>query len=386
MNEKWIIEELNKAEKNNLLRHVTVSPSAGSVFSIAKKRFINFSSNDYLNLIKHPTVLEFSKKAIDDYGAGSGASRLVSGSLPIHHELEEKIASHKNYTDALIFGSGYMTNIGVIPAIANKNDVIFSDKLVHSCILDGIHLSGAKHTRFHHNDVTSLEERLDKYNKHLGKKIIIIESVYSMDGDLAPLQEITRIANKHNAILMVDEAHATGTFGLHGRGRVSEFNLESQVDITMGTMSKGMGSYGGFIACSSEIKKLLIQKASSFIYTTAPPPSVIGASLGALHILEKEPDLGLQLQTKAKVFRKNLHDAGIETLKSESQIIPIIVGDNISALTKARKLKEAGIIVGAIRPPTVPTGTSRLRISLSLGHNEDDIQFALEKIIKIVKS
>lgn len=386
MNKNWISEQLDKAKKNNLLRQVSVSPNPGSVFDLNSKRILNFSSNDYLNLIKHETVLEYAKKALDKYGTGSGASRLVSGSLPIHHELEEKIAIHKNYPDALIFGSGYMTNTGVIPVIANRNDIIFSDKLVHSCILDGIRLSGAKNVRFSHNDISSLKDRLIQYDDHDGKKIIIIESIYSMDGDLAPLKEIAQLSTEYGSILMVDEAHATGTFGPHGSGRICELNLESNVDITMGTMSKGMGSYGGFIACSSQIKNLLIQQAASFIYTTAPPPSVIGASIGALAVLKSEPTLGAQLQTKAIAFRQHLHDAGIYTLKSESQIIPIVIGDNERTLVIAEKLKEIGILVGAIRPPTVPKGTARLRISLSLGHSETDIQFALEHIIKIVKS
>ena len=372
--------------KKKLIRHINSFDKTGGIIFQNNKRILNFSTNDYLNLSNHPYVKEKAIKATEKYGAGSGSSRLVSGTLSIHEELEAKIAHHKNYPDALVFGSGYMANIGIIPSLANRKDVIISDRLVHSCILDGIKLSGAKHVRFKHNDLISLKTRLQECSDIQNKKIIVVESVYSMDGDLAPLKEIFALAEKHNALLMVDEAHATGTIGNSGRGLINQLDLESKIPFAMGTMSKGIGSYGGFIACSNNFKKLLIQEASSFIYTTALPPSAISASIAAIEIMERESSLGLNLQKKSTKFRKIMNESGIDTMNSKSQIIPIVIGDNQKTLNIAERLSKEGIIVGAIRPPTVPEGSARLRVSISLAHTEEDLIFAAEKIIKAVKA
>ena len=386
MNENWITKKLDNFNEKKLIRHINSFDKTGGIIFQNNKRILNFSTNDYLNLSNHPYVKEKAIKATEKYGAGSGSSRLVSGTLSIHEELEAKIAHHKNYPDALVFGSGYMANIGIIPSLANRKDVIISDRLVHSCILDGIKLSGAKHVRFKHNDLISLKTRLQECSNIQNKKIIVVESVYSMDGDLAPLKEIFALAEKHNALLMVDEAHATGTIGNSGRGLINQLDLESKIPFAMGTMSKGIGSYGGFIACSNNFKKLLIQEASSFIYTTALPPSAISASIAAIEIMERESSLGLNLQKKSTKFRKIMNESGIDTMNSKSQIIPIVIGDNQKTLNIAERLSKEGIIVGAIRPPTVPEGSARLRVSISLAHTEEDLIFAAEKIIKAVKA
>lgn len=386
MNENWITKKLDNFNEKKLIRHINSFDKTGGIIFQNNKRILNFSTNDYLNLSNHPYVKEKAIKATEKYGAGSGSSRLVSGTLSIHEELEAKIAHHKNYPDALVFGSGYMANIGIIPSLANRKDVIISDRLVHSCILDGIKLSGAKHVRFKHNDLISLKTRLQECSDIQNKKIIVVESVYSMDGDLAPLKEIFALAEKHNALLMVDEAHATGTIGNSGRGLINQLDLESKIPFAMGTMSKGIGSYGGFIACSNNFKKLLIQEASSFIYTTALPPSVISASIAAIEIIERESSLGLNLQKKSTKLRKIMNESGIDTMNSKSQIIPIVIGDNQKTLNIAERLSKEGIIVGAIRPPTVPEGSARLRVSISLAHTEEDLIFAAEKIIKAVKA
>ena len=386
MNENWITKKLDNFNEKKLIRHINSFDKIGGIIFQNNKRILNFSTNDYLNLSNHPYVKEKAIKATEKYGTGAGSSRLVSGTLSIHEELEAKIAHHKNYPDALVFGSGYMANIGIIPSLANRKDVIISDKLVHSCILDGIKLSGAKHVRFKHNDVISLKTRLQECSDIQNKKIIVVESVYSMDGDLAPLKEIFALAEKHNALLMVDEAHATGTIGNFGRGLINQLDLESKIPFAMGTMSKGIGSYGGFIACSSNFKKLLIQEASSFIYTTALPPSAISASIAAIEIIENESSLGIDLQKKSTKFREIMNESGIDTMNSKSQIIPIVIGDNQKTLNIAERLSKEGIIVGAIRPPTVPEGSARLRVSISLAHTEEDLIFAAEKIIKVVKA
>ena len=386
MNENWITKKLDNFNEKKLIRHINSFDTTGGIIFQKNKRILNFSTNDYLNLSNHPYVKEKAIKATEKYGVGSGSSRLVSGTLSIHEELEAKIAHHKNYPDALVFGSGYMANIGIIPSLANRKDVIISDRLVHSCILDGIKLSGAKHVRFKHNDLISLKTRLQECSDIQNKKIIVVESVYSMDGDLAPLKEIFAVAKKHNALLMVDEAHATGTIGNFGRGLINQLGLESKIPFAMGTMSKGIGSYGGFIACSNNFKKLLIPEASSFIYSTALPPSAISASIAAIEIMERESSLGLNLQKKSTKFRKIMNESGIDTMNSKSQIIPIVIGDNQKTLNIAERLSKEGIIVGAIRPPTVPEGSARLRVSISLAHTEEDLIFAAEKIIKVVKA
>lgn len=385
MKQDWIGHHLEKIKNKSLNRHINTFSEAGGIINIEGKRMLNYSSNDYLNLSKHPLVLESSIEALKKYGTGSTSSRLVCGSLDIHHELEEKLAKHKNYPSALLFGTGYMTSLGVIPVIANKSDLIFSDRLVHSCILDGIKLSGAKHIRFKHNDIINLSDRLKNYHDHKGKKIIIVESLYSMDGDIAPLKEIAQIAEKYNAILMVDEAHATGTIGRNGKGCICNLEIENYISIAMGTLSKGLAGFGGFITCSKKLRQLIIQHASTLIYTTAPPPSVVGSSLGALKVLEQEPQLGEILQKKAHLFRERLNHSNINTLKSDSHIIPIIIGDNNNTLHVAKKLKEDGILVGAIRPPTVPEGTARLRISISLAHSDSDLEYTANKIMESVK-
>ncbi len=363
-----------------------VYPEAGGKMVIDGKEVLNFSSNDYLDLARHRHVMDCAREALDQYGVGSTASRLVTGTLPIHEELEARIAKEKGYPSALVFGAGYMANAGTIPVIAGRDDLIFADKLVHASMIDACKLSGAKLVRFAHNDTSALEQRLEQHAGAKGRKLIITESVFSMDGDIAPLPEIAALAEKHDAMLMVDEAHSTGTFGPNGAGLIREHGLEKSVTISMGTMSKAMAGFGGFVACTENLRKLLVNSARAFIYTTAPPPAVIGAALGALDVLEASPNLGNILQANADHFRSLLHDAGLDTLQSRSQIIPIVIGDNEKAVAVSQKLREEGIIAAAIRPPTVPAGSARLRISITLAHHVDDLERAAKLIISAVRN
>ncbi len=295
-------------------------------------------------------------------------------------------ANEKGKPAALVFGSGYMANAGTIPVLAGRDDVIFADKLVHASMIDACKLSDAKLIRFAHNDFQALENRLSRFPDIGKRKLIITESVFSMDGDLAPLQEIAELAEKYGAMLMVDEAHSTGIFGPNGSGRVRELGLESRVNVSMGTLSKAYGGYGGFIACSKELKELLIQSSRAFIYTTAPAPAVIGTALGVMDVLEASPNLGNILRANADYFRELLQDGGLDTLQSESQIIPILIGGNEQAMLVSQKLREQGIIAAAIRPPTVPAGTARLRLSVTLAHTVDDMEHAAKQIIQAVKN
>lgn len=381
MNENWIKAQLNQAATNSLTRTAKPYPQTGGIIQSNGKRILNFSGNDYLNLAHHPHLIDRARAALEQYGTGATASRLVSGTLPLHEELEQRLAQHKAYPAALLYGSGYLTSLGTIPHLVNRHDLIFADRLIHACMIDGAKLSGAKLIRFKHNDPADLHHRLQQHPANGNKRLILVESLYSMDGDLAPLPHISQLAAEHNAMLMVDEAHATGIFGPHGAGRVHQLNLSNQTTLTMGTLSKAYGSYGGYVACSPLLRDYLIQTSRSFIYTTAPPPAQLAAALAALDLLQQTPDLGTQLLHHAQRFRTRLQQAGLNTLHSQSQIIPIIIGDNQRALSIANTLKEQDILVGAIRPPTVPEGTARLRISLTLAHTEEDLDRAATAII-----
>ena len=381
MNENWIQPHLNQAAANNLTRTATPYPQTGGIIQANGKRILNFSGNDYLNLAHHPHLIDRARTALEQYGTGATASRLVSGTLPLHEELENRLAQHKAYPTALLYGSGYLTSLGTIPHLVNRHDLIFADRLIHACMIDGAQLARAQLIRFQHNDPTDLHRRLQQHPANGHKRLILVESLYSMDGDLAPLPEITQLAAEHNAMLMVDEAHATGIFGPQGAGRVHQLNLSSQTTLTMGTLSKAYGGYGGYIACSPLLRDYLIQTSRSFIYTTAPPPAQLAAALAALDLLQQTPNLGTQLLQRAHQFRQHLQQAGLNTLQSESQIIPIIIGDNQRALSIANALKKQDILVSAIRPPTVPEGTARLRISLTLAHTEADLDRAATALI-----
>ncbi|MEI7850996.1 MAG: 8-amino-7-oxononanoate synthase [Kiritimatiellales bacterium] len=385
MREEWISAILEEARSQGLERQARVYPACGGKITVDGREILNFSSNDYLDLVRHPHVVDRSRQALEKYGTGSGGSRLVTGTLPIHEELEARLAKEKGYPAALVFGSGYMANAGTIPVLAGRDDIIFADKLVHASMIDACKLSGAKLVRFAHNDVQSLENRLRSFPADGHRHLIITESVFSMDGDIAPLKEIAALAEQYGAMLMVDEAHASGTFGPHGAGLIREHGLESSVTVLMGTMSKAFGGYGGFVACSGNLRKLLIQSSRAFIFTTAPPPAVIGAALGAMDVLEASPNLGPCLQANAAYFRELLQAGGLDTLQSASQIIPVVIGDNEKALAVSQRLRERGIIAAAIRPPTVPAGTARLRLSVTLAHLIDDLEFAAKQIVEAVQ-
>jgi len=382
MREDWIQPLLDEACDQGLERTACPYPEAGGKIKIDGKKVLNFSSNDYLDLAHHRHVIDRSHEALEQYGIGSTASRLVTGTLPIHEEFEARLAKEKGYESALVFGSGYMTNAGTIPVLLGRDDLVFADKLVHASMIDACKLSGAKLVRFAHNDLLALEKRMEQYAKADGRKLVITESVFSMDGDIAPLAKIAALAEKYGAMLMVDEAHASGTFGPNGAGLIRELGLENSVTVSMGTLSKAFAGYGGFVACSSALRKLLVNSSRAFIYTTAPPPAAIGAALGIMDVLEASPRLGNILQANADYFRSLLHKAGLDTLQSRSQIIPIIIGNNEKAVAVSQALREEGIIAAAIRPPTVPAGSARLRLSVTLAHHVDDLERAARQIIK----
>ncbi len=352
-------EVLKELEARGLRRKLTIHD----------KMLLNFSSNDYLNLSSHPLVKKRAIDAVEQFGTGAGGSRLMTGNLPLHEELEKKLAELTGMETALLFGSGFLTNLGVLTASAGRGDVIFSDRLNHASLIDGASASRAEVKRYRHCSVEHLSD-LVRADKCLGQKFIVTDSVFSMDGDIAPLRDIYELARHEGCIFVVDEAHAIGVFG-SGGGVCKELRIKP--DIITGTLSKALGSYGGFAACSAPIREYLLNRSRSFIYTTGLPPAATAAALGSLEILRSTPEMGQSLLNKAGLFRNKLNELGFDTCNSDSQIVPLKVGENSAVISMSSSFEKAGILAVAIRPPTVPEGTARLRFSLTLNHSNEDI-------------
>lgn len=373
-------KELDMLKNKNLYRTLkTIDSTNGIEFSINSKKYISFSSNNYLGLANNEFLKSESIKAIEKYGTGTGASRLISGNFKIHEELEKKIASFKDKEASIVFSTGYMANTGTISSIADEDDAVIIDRLNHASIIDGCRLSKAKLFVYKHNDINSLEEILKRCSG-FKKRLIITDTVFSMDGDIASLPDIVKLAKKYNAITMIDEAHALGVFGKSGRGVAEFFNVEDRIDISMGTLSKAVGSSGGYIAGSTALVNYLRNKARSFIYTTSLPAGVIAGSIAGLDIIIKKPELRKKLWKNVEYVRKGIQNLGLNTLNSASQIIPVIIGKEETTIKVAKLLFNKGLFVVAIRPPTVPKGTSRLRISITSIHTKEHLDILLENL------
>ncbi len=374
---------LEKRKKEGLLR--TLQPisylNQGRIY-FNEKEYIDFASNDYLGLSGHPKLKEEAKKAIDEYGTSSSASRLMSGNLRLHHQLEERIAQFKNKEAALVFNSGYQANVGILSSLYARGDSIFSDRFNHASIVDGIMLSGAKVFRFRHNDMNHLEDLLKKERGGYYKALIITETVFSMDGDKPPLKDLVCLKEKYNCHIMVDEAHATGIFGRQGAGVVEEEGLQERVDFIMGTFSKALGGFGAYIATSKKAVEYLINTCRSFIYSTALPPGVIASNIASLELVKAEPYRREMLLESANYLRQELRRKGF-WIKGSSQIVPIVIGENLETVEFAERLQENGYWVLPIRPPTVPQGEARLRLSLTFYHSKEIIQRLVDDISAI---
>ncbi len=347
------------------------------------KEVLLLCSNNYLGLANHPTLKEASIKAVEHYGVGTGASRLVSGTMELHEQLERKIAVFKGTEKALVFNSGYAANTGVIPALAHKGDILFSDKLNHASIVDGCLLSRARLVRYPHNDMAFLRRSLAEHRGD-GRRIIIVDGVFSMDGDMANLVELVAIKKEHGALLMVDDAHGTGVLGSTGRGTAEHLGLSSEIDISMGTLGKALGGFGAFIASSHETIEYLVNRARSFIFSTSLPPAVLAAASAAFDIVDSREgaDLRQRLAVNTEYLRNSLCEAGFDTLGSETQIIPVFVGDAQKTMEFSRALLDEGVFVQGIRPPTVPVGSSRLRFTLMATHDVSDLQRVLKAVCR----
>lgn len=372
--------EITKLEEKNQFRSLKVAePGEGSGLIIDGKRVVNLSSNDYLGLCRHPRLKEAFISAIERYGVGAGASRLVSGHTKIVKELEERIAKFKSTESALVFGSGYLTNIGVIPSIAGDGDIILADRLNHASIFEGCRLSRARLLVYRHKDVNQLEDILKRYSSYR-RKLIITDGVFSMDGDIAPLNDIVSIAKGFGAMVMVDDAHSTGVIGKTGRGTMEYFGIRDGVDIQMGTLSKAIGCYGGYVAGERSLVNYIMNRARSFIFTTALPPAIAAAAIVAFDIIEGVPELRERLWENRGYYHKGIAGLGLETGRSESQIIPIMIGDEKVGLDLSKRLLELGVYAPAIRPPTVPRGTTRIRTTVMATHTKDEIDICIEAL------
>jgi 8-amino-7-oxononanoate synthase len=375
-------EQLAGLEREQLRRELRRIDSAqGPAITIAGESFRNFSSNDYLGLAGHSAIQEAAIRAIEQFGAGSGASRLICGSLAPHHELEETLASFKGVEAALTFSSGYAAAVGTIAALIGKDDVIVIDKLVHASIVDAARLSGATMRVFDHNDPESLEQKLKWAASHPGKSgenkriLIVTESVFSMDGDLAPLRNIVELKERYGAWLMLDEAHATGLFGAQRRGLAEACELAGQVEIHMGTLGKALGSSGGYICGSRALIDFLINRARSFIFSTAPVPAASAAARAAIQLVQSLE--GEERRVRVWSLVDQFKNALVGTRRAalvQSPIVPIVVGDSAAALALAGQLRARGFFVPAIRYPTVPRNAARLRVTITAAHTPEDVR------------
>jgi len=343
-------------------------------------------SNNYLGLADHPALKEAAIRAVEQYGVSSGASRLVSGTMELHQALEARLAAFKGTESALVFNSGYAANTGIIPALVGKGDVIFSDRINHASIVDGALLSRAKFIRYPHKDMATLRRLLTE-NNSAGRSLIVTDGVFSMDGDLAPLAELVALKREFGALLMVDDAHGTGVLGPTGRGSAELCGVMGEIDVQMGTLGKGLGSCGAYVAGSRELAELLVNRARSFIFSTSLPPAVLAASLAAIDLADSPAgaELRRQLARNTELFRTSLRSAGFDTMGSETQIVPIFVGGAEPVMEFSRRLLHEGFFVQGIRPPTVPPGSCRLRCTLMATHTESELERAVAAICTVGK-
>jgi 8-amino-7-oxononanoate synthase len=360
--------KLDELEARTLRRRLVETDRYGAVeVRRGGHMLISFCCNDYLNLSHHPKVVAAAKDATDRYGTGSGASRLVTGNHPLFAELETRLAKLKQAEDCVIFGSGYLANLGIVPSLAGPGDLILADELSHSCLLAGTKLSGAETHIFRHNDLTHVEALLEAHRGKARHCLILTDGVFSMDGDLAPVVELTALANKFDAWLMTDDAHGIGVVG-EGRGSSFVTGVKADVPLQMGTLSKAIGSYGGYLCASKPVVDFIRTRARTLIYSTGLPPASVAAALAALDVIEAEPDYAALPVKKANLFTRALNLPA-----AQSPIVPLIIGEADATLAASAMLEREGFLVTGIRPPTVPAGTARLRFTFTAEHKDEDI-------------
>lgn len=345
------------------------------------KRFLNLASNNYLGLAGHPAVKQAAMDAAREYGASSGASRLITGTCSLYEALEAELADFKGHEDALVLGSGYAANLAILSSLADRHSVVFSDRLNHASIVDGIRLSGARQVRYRHNDMDHLRDCLERY-KDVPGKLLVTDTVFSMDGDVADLERIVELCAEHEVAVVVDEAHAAGIFG-QGRGLVQELGLSGEIDVHMGTLGKAFGAHGAYVVGDRTLIDWLRNTARPFIFSTALPPAAVGAALAAVRLVREQPEIGQKVLKLAESIRNFCFSLGLDSGASTTQIVPVILGDNESALRGQTTLREQCVWSGAVRPPTVPLGSSRLRLCLRADLTDGDMDLLRDALRKL---
>lgn len=372
----WVEAELARLRAADMLRRIPAMDHGADKFLLdlesGGRPLLNLASNNYLGLAGHPALRAAACRAVEDYGTSSGASRLVTGTYALYERLERAVAAFKDQEAALVVGSGYAANVAILSALADAATVVFSDKLNHASIVDGIRVSGAHLARYRHNDMAHLARLLER-EAGRERKLLITDTVFSMDGDVAPLAEIVELCRRHDVLLAVDEAHGAGVFG-NGRGVMAQLGLPAHVH--MGTFSKALGSQGAYVAGCRQLVDLIANRGRAFVFSTALPPAVIGANLAAVEHVAGHPEEGRRLLAMAEDFRTFLRSLGFGVADSASQVIPILLGDNAATLRARDLLMDHGLYVAAVRPPTVPAGTARLRVSLRADLTDADLELA----------
>jgi 8-amino-7-oxononanoate synthase len=379
----WIDRELAALDAKGLRRALEpLAGAQGPVVELGGRRLVNLCSNDYLGLAADARLVEAAAAVARREGAGAGAARLVAGDLPVHGALERRLAAFKKTEAALLFSSGYHANAGVPAVLADREDAIFSDRLNHASIVDGCRLSFARTIRYPHCDVGALARLLAETKAR--RRLVITDAVFGMDGDAAPLAAIAELCERHGAMLYVDEAHATGILGPTGAGWAEAEGVTGRVDALMGTLGKALGSFGAFVAGSARLTDWLTSRARTFIFTTALPPAACGAALAALDIVATEPERRIHLDALARRMRAGLAALGFDMARVVAPIFPVVLGDEATALETSRRLRDRGYFARAIRPPTVPTGTSRVRVTLTAGHTEEQVDGFLAALAEVL--
>lgn len=376
---------LAQRQEQHLYRRprITESPQQ-PVMQVNGKMMLTFCSNDYLGLANHPEVIKAFQQAANQYGVGSGAAHLVNGHSRLHQQLEEALAEFTHRERALLFSTGYMANLGLTTALAERYATVYQDRLNHASLLDAAQLSGAKLVRYPHNDLQQLAKRMETHTS--GQKLIVTDGVFSMDGDLAPVRKLANLAKQHDAWLIVDDAHGFGVLGETGAGLLEAEHLAQEDAVLMGTLGKAIGTAGAFVAGSSDLIEYLIQTARPYIYTTAQPPAIAAASLASLKLVQAESWRREHLKELIQMFRHGAAQLGLALMPSSTAIQPILVGENAKAVAISQQLEQMGILITAIRPPTVPPNTARLRITLSAAHTQQQIERLLAALNQVVNT
>jgi len=372
----YLGEELDGLRQKGLLRQIPwIEGPVGPRVRMGGREVILLCSNDYLGISQSPALAKAAKEAMEKWGCGAPASRSIAGSLGIHRKLEEELAQLKGTSSALLFSTGYMANIGLLTTLLREGDLILSDELNHASIVDGCRLSRAEVWIYRHRDMDHLAELLRR-SKHR-RRLIVTDGVFSMEGDIAPLREIKELAGRYDAFVMLDDAHATGVLGREGRGTAEHFGLLGQIEVQMGTLGKALGVMGAFVAGERVLIDYLINRCRPFMYTTSPPPPLVAMSKAALKVMREEGWRRERLWENTRRLREGLRELGFR-VRGETPIVPVLIGDNRLVMEASRRLLELGVFVQGIRPPTVPEGASRLRVSVSASHGDQEIEEALE--------